>query len=82
MFFFLLFEKSPYSCVTWYKKYAQWRAQLSIKNEHDGKSKLKCIGYFDSDLEAAQVMNYKCAELGLPFKNPGAGILPPKSVTI
>ena len=39
------------------------------------------VGYFNNELDAAKAVNFKCAELNRPMKNPGLGILQPNSVT-
>ena len=56
--------------------------KVTVNFENSGKSKQIRGGYFDDDLHAAKVANYKCAELGIPLKNPSVGIAPPDTVNL
>lgn len=62
---------SIYKCVRWVKASKKWVATFKHK---------KCgihVGTFDDDKQAAMVMNYKCEELGIRWKNPGIGLAKP-----
>jgi len=69
-------KKSLYKGVCWNRKTKKWVAH-SWHEGPNGKKKLHSLGSFDNELEAAKVVNYKCAELGMKLKNPGVGIQPP-----
>lgn len=68
--------KSQYKCVSWYRSGHKWRAQI----RHNGK--MLNVGYFNNELDAAKAVNFKCAELNRPMKNPGLGILQPNSTKV
>ena len=56
--------KGQFKGVSFYKVRSNWEAKIT----HEGNRHF--LGYFSTELEAAQAVNEKCVELGIPLKNP------------
>ena len=63
-------KTSKYKGVSWSNKQKKWYVRL-IAN--DGKQKYG--GSFSDELDAAKKVNQLCAELEIPEKNPGVGMM-------
>jgi len=61
-------KQSKYKCVHWQKANSRWRAQVRMKG------KILSAGCHATQLEAAQILNGLCDELGVPRKNPEVGV--------
>jgi len=57
-------RKGKYTCVYWSEEKGKWLGQFMHKK------KRTFIGYFNTELEAAQAVNEKCVSLGIKLKNP------------
>merc|ERR1711881_37006 len=57
-------RKGKYACVYWSEEKGKWLGQFMHQK------KRTFIGYFNTELEAAQAVNKKCANLGIKLKNP------------
>lgn len=64
-------KKSKFLGVSWDTRQDKWLATI----RHEGKNVF--IGRFCLEEEAAKAINYKCAEMQIPFKNPDVGIAAP-----
>merc|ERR1711881_730431 len=57
-------RKGKYTCVYWSEEKGKWLGQFMHQK------KRTFIGYFNTELEAAQAVNEKCVSLGIKLKNP------------
>merc|ERR1711881_140973 len=57
-------RKGKYACVYWSEEKGKWLGQFMHQK------KRTFIGYFNTELEAAQAVNKKCVSLGIKLKNP------------